>query len=250
MSQRDDKHDKQTDDVSGAALPAHPPGVPDDSGPEDPLTEPGDSPPGAAAAVAAAPPPPQVDELATACIRFVTARYGVDRATLDYRPETLSFVDQWVRDARRDMAAPLGGPGNAETLDLAQAAVGAYLGEVMRRWFGARWVADGDHATWRLCLSSVFCAFNPIGMAREALLLAPADGWGAHLELDPVDRRPIEARLAALPGAGDDEFFAPTTRFDVLCIVVDALRASQRARGLGDLAFHIADYAAALPAAR
>jgi hypothetical protein len=241
VSQSDDK---QTDDVSGAALPAHPSqAAPEPDEPIDPLADVSDPGPDAAA-----PPLPQVDELARACVRFVAARYGT---TLDYHPDTLSFVDQWVRDARKDIGPGMGAAsGTAETLDLAQAAVGAYFGEVVRRRFGGRWVAEGGHATWRLCLSNVFCAFNPVGMAREALLLGPAEGWGAHLELDPLDRASITARLAALPPADDDEYYAPTTRFDVLWIVVEALRASLRARGLGDVHFTIDDYAPAGPAAR
>jgi hypothetical protein len=224
--------DKGTDDVSGAALPLPPPGLGlpgEDADDElDPLADayaPGPD--------ATAPPPAQVDELARACVRFVTTRYGVE---LDYQPETLSLLDQWVRDARVEML------GKPEAIDLAQAAAGAYFGEVVRRWFGARWVAEGDHRTWKLCFSKVYCAFNPLGMAREALLLGAAEGWNAHLELDPADREAIEARLGALPPAGDDEYYAPTTRFDVLCIVVDALRASLRARGLGDAGFAPDDY--------
>src|SRR6185312_11963441 len=38
-----------------------------------------------------APPPVQVAELAAACLRFVATRYG---AALDFKPDTLSFVDQ------------------------------------------------------------------------------------------------------------------------------------------------------------
>jgi hypothetical protein len=226
--------DVGTDDVSGAARPAGaiaPAGGEMDEATEDPLLDayaPGPD--------ATAPPPAQVEELAGACVRFVTARYGIP---LDYQPETLSFVDQWVRDARVEIA---GTPGNAETLDLAQATAGAYVGEVVRRWFGARWVAEGDHRTWMLYLSNVYCAFNPVGMAREALILGPAEDWRAHLELEPGERVAIEARLAALPAADDDEYYAPTTRFDVLCIVVDALRASMRARGLGDVRFAPDDY--------
>ncbi len=252
MSQSDDK---QTDDVSGAALPAHPSqaahghdssephepheGADEPDEPIDPLADTSDPGPDAAAA-----PPPQVEELARACVRFVAARYAT---TLDYHPDTLSFVDQWLRDARAELAAA---PAKAETLDLAQAAAGAYFGEVVRRRFGARWLAEGDHAAWRLCLSNVFCAFNPIGMAREALLLGSAEGWGAHLELDAADRAHIEARLAALPPADDDEYYAPTTRFDVLWIVVEALLAALRARGLGDVHFTVDDYASAKAVAR
>ncbi len=217
--------DKETDDVSGAARPVPPAGNADaaahghdDAGADDPSLDayvPGPD--------AASPPPPQVDELARACVH-------------DYQPETLSLLDQWLREARVEAL------GKPEAIDLAQAAAGAYFGEVVRRWFGARWVAEGDHAEWKLCLSNVFCAFNPLGVAREAIQLGPAEGWNAHLQLDPADRDAIDARLEALPPAGDDEYYAPTTRFDVLCIVVDALRAAMSVRGPADVRFTPDDY--------
>jgi hypothetical protein len=218
--------DKETDDVSGAARPAS------ESAPGDETQEPGPEPLPNPDRVAA--PPPEVAELAAACVRFVAARY---KGALDFAPETLSYVDQWLRDARAEI------PARPEATDLVQAAAGAYLGEVIRRSFGGRWVVEGQHSEWKLCLSSVFCAFNPIGMAREALMLEPAEGWGAHLELDPGEGEAIEQRLAALPPVGDDEYYAPTTRFDVLSILFDALREAMRARGLSDVLFSPDDYA-------
>jgi hypothetical protein len=179
------------------------------------------------------PPPDAVAELAAACVRFVATRYG---AALDFAPDTLSFVDHWVREARDDLAA------RPEAIELVQSAAGAYLGEVIRRTFGGRWVTEGEHADWRLELERVYCTFNPIGMAREALLLEPADGWHAHLELDPGEAEAIDQRLAALPPAPDDEFYAPSTRFDIVSIVFEALRADMRTRGLDDVRFTTEDY--------
>jgi hypothetical protein len=219
---------KETDDVSGAARPAEgdsPPEETDRS--EGPLSE-SDEPP-----EAVAPPPPQVAELAAACVRYVAARYG---ATLDFAPETLSFVDHWLRDARSDLVE------RPEAAEVVQASAGAYLGEVIRNAFGGHWVADGPHPEWRLEFERVYCAFNPIGMAREALLLEPAEGWHAHFELDPAESDAMEQRLAALPPAPADEFYAPSTRFDVVSILFDALRAGMRARGLADVRFMAQDY--------
>lgn len=195
---------KETDDISGVSTPT-----------------------------AALAPPAQVAELAAACVRFVAARY---KAALDFAPETLSFVDHWLREARADLKE------RPEAADLVSSAAGAYLGEVIRRAFGGSWRAEGDYAEWQLGLSTVYCAFNPLGMAREALLLDVADGWHAHFELDPGERDAIEARLAALPPASEDEYYAPSTRFDVVSILVDALRAGMRERGLDDVRFTAEDY--------
>jgi hypothetical protein len=185
--------------------------------------------------------PEQVVDLAAACARFVKAKYGV---TLDFQPETLSLVDQWLRDARAELRAGAHGGTGAlpEAAELVQTAAGAYLGEVIRRAYGGAWFAEGAYADWRLYLSPVYCAFNPIGMAREALTLAEEEGWHAHFELDPAEREAIEARLAALPEVEEDEYYAPSTRYDVVAIVVDALLEGLRARGLGDVTFAPEDY--------
>jgi hypothetical protein len=185
--------------------------------------------------------PAHVLELAAGCTRFVQARYGV---ALDFDPDTLSLLDQWVRDAREQAAE------HPETVDLVQAAAGAYLGEVIRRQFGGTWHAPegfGTWTDWRLCLAPVYCAFNPIGMTREALLLEPQEGWHAHFELDPGEADAIHARLAALPQVEENEYYAPSTRYDVVCIVVEALRESMRARGLSDVTFGADDYTDSLP---
>jgi hypothetical protein len=231
---------KDTDDVAGAARPA-PHGdaeLPSDDemlsedsqgqegqDPLEPPPEPGPE--------ATEPAPAAIAELAAACVRFVRARYG---ATLDFEPETLSFVDHWVGEARTELAE------RPELAELVQSAAGAYLGEVVRRTFGAYWAVAGDRAEWRLMLSTVYCAFNPIGMAREALLLEDAEGWHAHFELDPGEKDAIDARLAALPEVRSEEYYAPSTRFDVVSIVVDALRANMRESGTDDVRFTADDY--------
>jgi len=214
---------KDTDDVGGSAAFAPAEG-------EDEAIDSLEDPP----APPYEPPPPAAAELAAACVRYVASRYG---ATLDFSPDTLSFVDQWLRDARADLAA------RPEAALLVQGAAGAYLGEVIRRTFGGQWLVEDDQADWRLLLTSVYCAFNPIGMAREALLLDAADGWHAHFELDPAERDDAEARLAALPPVDDDEFYAPSTRFDVVSILFHALRAGMQSRGLAEVRFGRDDYA-------
>jgi hypothetical protein len=221
---------KSTDDVAGPATPS-------DDDLETTLQD-ADADPSLAGEApdpdAAADPPPAVAELAAACVRFVATRYGIH---LDFMPETLSVLDQWVRDARRELKE------RPELLELVQSSAGAYLGEVVRRAFGANWLLEEEHAGWRLGMSTVFCAFNPIGMVREALLLGEAEGWHAHFELDPGEKEVIDARLAALPEVGEDEYYAPSTRFDVVNIVVDALRERMRGSALGDVRFGVEDYA-------
>ncbi len=179
------------------------------------------------------PPPQAVLELCASCVRFVGTRYKV---ALDYTPETLPILDQYVRDARGEVSA------RPETLQLVSAAVGAYLGEVMRQHYGAFWFAEGDHEAWRLYFVHVYLACNPLGMAFEALTLADAEGWHSHYEVDPVDADAVAARLAALPDVEQEAFALPTTRFEALTVVHDTLRAQMEATNTADVEFGPDDY--------
>ena len=179
------------------------------------------------------PPNTVAAELAAACERFVLARYAV---ALDGTPETLSLLDQYVRDARPEVKE------RPETLPLVQGAVGAYFGEVVRKAYPAHWVTEGEQDGWRLDFAAVYLTFNPVGAAREALLGAEAEGWHAHFEVDEAEQEAIAERLAALGSVDDEEYFLPSTRFDVLESVVHALRASMHARGLNGVTFGSDDY--------
>jgi hypothetical protein len=178
-------------------------------------------------------PPPAVAELVAACMRFVATKYKV---ALDGTPDTLSLVDQYVREAREAYKA------RPESIDLVAPAVGAYLGEVMRQELDAEWFVDGSHESWRLYFHNVYLAFNPIGMAREAITMEESVGWHGHLELDPAERQLIEERLAVMPHVDEDEYYLPTTRFDVLMVVVETLLARAEASGTDDVRFSRDDY--------
>jgi len=178
-------------------------------------------------------PPPQVAELVAACMRFVASKYKV---ALDGTPDTLSLVDQYIREARTAFEA------RPESIDLVAPAVGAYLGEVMRQEFAAEWFAEGSHEAWRLYFHNVFLSFNPVGIAREAITMKDEQGWNAHLTLDPAEREIIDQRLAVMPDVDEDEYYLPTTRFDVITAVVETLRARAEASGTGDVTFTREDY--------
>jgi hypothetical protein len=177
--------------------------------------------------------PPEITELATSCARFVLAKYSV---LPDGMPDTLSIVDQYVRDARAELAV------RPEGLPLLVATVGAYFGEVVRGAFESNWRIEEGQDAWRLEMEDVYLTFNPLGMAREALTLAEAEGWHAHLKMDEAEREDVERRLAALPEVSDDEYYSLATRFDVVEIAVDALRAKMLAAGLGSVFFTRNDY--------
>jgi hypothetical protein len=174
-----------------------------------------------------------VAELVAACMRFVASKYKV---ALDGTPDTLSLVDQYIREARTAYEA------RPESIDLVAPAVGAYLGEVIRQELDAEWFADGSHESWRLYFHHVYLAFNPVGIAREAITMKEEEGWNAHLTLDPAEREVIDERLSIMPDVDEEEYYLPTTRFDVITVVVETLRARAEAAGTGDVTFTRADY--------
>jgi hypothetical protein len=179
------------------------------------------------------PSPTAVLELAASCVRFVGSRYGV---ALDFTEDTLPVVDQYVRDAQKEIDQ------RPEALALVAATVGAYLGEVMRRSFGAFWFADGEYSAWRLYFTHVYLACNPLGMVLEALAPEEAEGWHAHFEIDPGDADVVAARLAALPEVEAELFSMPTTRIEALTIVYEALRSHMEELNTGDVRFGPEDY--------
>jgi hypothetical protein len=164
-------------------------------------------------------PPVVIAELSASCVRFVFAKYKVP---LDFTPDTLGVVDHYVKEARAELEA------RPEGRALIEASIGAYFGEVVRGAFESTWQAEGEYPEWRLSMSEVFLTFNPLGMAREALLGDDAAGWHAHIEMHEAERGEVERRLAALPEVADDEYYVLTTRFDVIELAVEALRARSR----------------------
>lgn len=179
------------------------------------------------------PPPPAVAELCAACSRFIASKYKV---ALDGTSDTLSLVDQYIREAREAYKT------RPESIDLVAPAIGAYLGEVMRQEFDAEWFADGSHEAWRLYFHRVYLTFNPIGMAREAILMEDTPGWHAHLLVEPAERDAIDERLSVMPQVDEEEYYLPTTKFDVVTAVVETLLARAEASGLSDVKFSREDY--------
>lgn len=197
-----------------------------DDGPDEPA--PGDAPP-----ALLEPAPERILELAASAVRFVQQRYGVG---LDFTQDTLSLLDQYVRDARTAVGE------RPESLELVATSVGAYFGEVVRRTYGGYWLDLADAASTRVALSSVFLSWNPFGTGHEAVLQREVEGLNAHLQLDPSDRDEVAARLRDLPEVDEAEYWLPTTRFDVISMIVDFLHARMRDRNEGDVVFERGDY--------
>lgn len=75
---------------------------------------------------------------------------------LDYSPESLERLDQFI-------SKTFEGPAASPAPDNLQADVGAYVGEVVRRHVGGEWAEDGSVRAVGGEVSQV----NPIGKARK-----------------------------------------------------------------------------------
>jgi hypothetical protein len=180
------------------------------------------------------PPPERVGELAEACVRFVERAIGVK---LDYQAETLSLLDHYLEEGRKAARE------KPETAALVAHAAGAYFGEVVRRRHASWWRAEGiDPAMYRLELESAYLSFSPVQLMADALLrvdrteeeAAEEEDASERLELEEEDREAVAQRLAELPPVSDREFYAPSTRLEVIDIAIEAIRA--RRMGDGDQA--------------
>lgn len=179
-----------------------------------------------------APPPDAVVDLAEGCVRFVEKALGV---RLDYQPETLPVLDHYLAQARGAVAA------RADVLPVVAHAAGAYFGEVVRRRYTSWWRTEGGDPTyWQIELEAVYLAFCPVLLVREALAREAGDpeaeeepeaGGLAGLLLEEEDRQAIAARLADLPPVSEEEYYALSTRLEVIDIAVEAIRARRMAAG-------------------
>lgn len=188
------------------------------------------------------PAPPRVRDLAEGCVRFVERALGV---RLDYEAETLSLLDHYIEESRKAARE------RPEATILLAQSVGAYFGEVVRRRYSSWWRVEGDDPTfWRIELESVYLSFSPVQLVADALLRneegAPPGGEESaseRFELDEGDREAVAARLVELPAVSEQEFYAPSTRLEVIDIAVEAIRARRMAEGgAADARFRPEDY--------
>jgi hypothetical protein len=181
-----------------------------------------------------APAPQVIDELAHACIRYVHDAIGMH---LDYQAETLPLLDHYLASCRADLAS------RPELAGLVARAAGAYFGEVVRRRVPTFWhVPTDDPSEWELRAEPVYLSFNPVAVAYDVINHGDEEGPTSRLQLDDDDRDLVEARLAELPAATEDEFYALSTWLEVIDIAVDAAKARMTRDGMGDAVYAPEDY--------
>ncbi|MBL8742872.1 MAG: hypothetical protein JNK04_17305 [Myxococcales bacterium] len=190
-------------------------------------------------ALLAAPPPAAVLDLAEACIRFVERAVGVK---LDFTVETLPLLDHYVAGAR-DVLRGRARAEEGEPVDLVAQAAGAYLGEVMRRRYPSWWRVGGEGVDHRLEFHRLYLVVQPVALIHEALVVDAEKGVQdlGGFDMDEDDKEAAMTRLAELPEVPFEEFVAPSTRVEVLDIVIDAARVLHMQAGR-PLALEPSDY--------
>lgn len=179
--------------------------------------------------------PAVVTELSVGCVQFVQASLGVE---LDFTHETLPILDHYARIGRGEIEK------RPEALALLAQSAGAYFGQVLAAELQGFWrIEEADPNRWLLCLSPVFLAINPVGVAYDVFCLGTGHpGPSSELRLAAPDRELVQARLDALPQTSEEDYFSFSTRFDAVQIAFDALRAHMIAGGQEEVTFEAQDY--------
>lgn len=188
----------------------------------------------------AAPPPAPIEDLAHACVRFVERAVGVK---LDFTPDTLPLLDHYLLGARK-VTAETEETSGAVTQELVAQAAGAYFGEVVRRRYASWWRLGASADDHRLEFHRASMVAYPVAMMKDALSLEdePTTLELTGFELDDADRSAAMRRLDEFPDVSAEDFVRPSTRFEVLEVVVDAARGRQLASGEPPLELERADY--------
>ncbi|MEO6954955.1 MAG: hypothetical protein ABI321_24360 [Polyangia bacterium] len=148
---------------------------------------------------------------------YVEAARGYVRRALslelDTSPESLAYIDHYVRSTRGTTFEP-------DVLRLTAAALGAYFGEVLIASFGGGWALEGGEASperWRVELDPPTLTLSPVSMAAYALAGAKAAELGAfddHVTPPMRDAAALAQLLESSAPVDADYFYSLTGRFE------------------------------------
>lgn len=179
--------------------------------------------------------PSEIFELSEQCRQYVAGALGIE---LDYTPETLPVLDEYLRTAAEAI-------GNRPELEpLVTRAAAAYFGEAVRRRIDSFWRKRNEpNAEWDLCARRVLLSINPRGMVCDALARSDErPGPSSELVLAPEDRALAEARLSMIPEVPEEEYYLLSTRLEVLEVVYETLRDQMKKEGRESIVFEEGDY--------
>jgi hypothetical protein len=181
-------------------------------------------------------PPEPVAELVTVCLDYVRRALKFE---LDFTSDTLPVLDHYVATIQATKVE------RPELAPLVARATGAYFGEVVRAWIPGFWrVPSANVHDWQLCSRVCFLWWNPIGVAYDAIYgEAEHDGPRSMLRCANEDRAFLERRLEALPPVPAGQYHSFVTRFEVIEVANEALRARLDEQGYEGTELGDEDYA-------
>ena len=161
--------------------------------------------------------PEEIAPYVAAAADYVFNAYKVD---LDLSVESLAVVDHYIAKAR-----------NAEPAirDLLAAAMGTYFGEALRRDMDGHWdLTEGQEPNqWILDLPQGI-SLRPVGMAAEALALDEVEGYDGAIYVPDDQVSVLRAVLEAQDPLPPEQYYALSTRFEVIQKVTEALAAAKQ----------------------
>lgn len=176
--------------------------------------------------------PQLVASLVTRCVVHVQNKLGIE---LDFKSETLSLLDYFIRDVLEDegggFTPPIGDPRRAHVIHLLAPTIGAYFGETLCRLFPCRWrLKSQEPKEWMIEFKHVPLRLSPVGVAAEAIAEENLETWVSAIATSPEHTEALVERLEVAPPVPEDEFFSIATRFEVLQIAQEYLHARKQSR--------------------
>jgi hypothetical protein len=151
---------------------------------------------------------------------------------LDLSPESLAFVDHYVRTARSPS-----GKLEEDVVRLAAAALGAHFGEVLRAAFGGAWVIDAADAAsperWRLELDPPSLSLHPVALAATALAGEDVAGYDDRVSPPFRDAAALAQLLESTPPVDAEVYYSLTGRFEAIAQMRELLAEIARRREEG-----------------
>jgi hypothetical protein len=151
---------------------------------------------------------------------FVEAARGYIRRALsvelDLSPESLAYVDHYVRSTSADKSAPL----EDDVLRLASAALGAYFGEVLIAAFGGDWIIgaqdDAHPERWKLELTPPMLSMHPAALAASALAGAEVAGYDDRIAPPFRDAAALQQLLESSAPVDTELYYSLTGRLEAI----------------------------------
>ena len=146
----------------------------------------------------------RIQEYATQAVEYVRRAVGLP---LEYDSDTLPLLDHYLRSVPTEEPA---------AVKLVVMTAGAYFGEVVRRTIGGRWeYTDEAVEEWRVVMPAGL-SFSPPGFVAAAIARAALEDFDTELDAPPRMMPYVQAALANMGAATEEEYYSLCGRLDTL----------------------------------